>query len=407
LALHGQAKSKSWIKWAMLALKHTWEAWTTPGYVTTQAKLKNSDNLERILKKALKETETGVDSLTEEETQLIHTIRRRTDKLNINNITRTEAYWDLYRRHPEIHWAHLAHMVSRNGGWNMTDLQGEMLPRLLSTAEAEHFFSFLERCNALIFQDAYPQLLLYEESKRRGIPLFHLLSALNISKFMRVMWNRFWQHRQSSEITIALIVNEQNYIEDRVVRNPYFKKTVLGTWEFKAQALLQMNEVFFPYRELGSRDVKLAGQVCYDFNSLEERIDLGKRLYSILFDNSMIFRGVLEWAKNHPHTGSRVDFWPQLFTHDKQKQNKAEIYSQRLSGCELLPQAAKLYSPFLEEAWPNQPIDPPGVQDWFKDEKAAKYLKQLPSHIPFRLTVDYCNTLNTVEAAILLKEKIQ
>lgn len=44
-------------------------------------------------------------------------------------------------------------MVSRNGGWNMTDLKGELLSHLLSESEQNDFFQFLERGNWLIFQD--------------------------------------------------------------------------------------------------------------------------------------------------------------------------------------------------------------------------------------------------------------
>ncbi|MGM0827979.1 MAG: DUF2515 family protein [Bacillota bacterium] len=36
------------------------------------------------------------------------------------------------------------------------------------------FFSFLELCNAAIFQDAYPQLLLYEQWNSTGHSSFHL-----------------------------------------------------------------------------------------------------------------------------------------------------------------------------------------------------------------------------------------
>ena len=50
----------------------------------------------------------------------------------MNNITRTKAYFDIYQKYPEIHWAFLGHMVSRNGGWNMTDLKGDFLTRLLT-----------------------------------------------------------------------------------------------------------------------------------------------------------------------------------------------------------------------------------------------------------------------------------
>lgn len=123
------------------------------------------------------------------------------------------AYFDFYQKHPEIHWAFLGHMVSRNGGWNMTDLKGDLLTRLLTNKERDAYFTFLERGNWLIFQDAYPQFLLYGESLKRNKPLFYLLPALDISSFMESVWNYFWKRRDSYILTIALVINEQNYLE--------------------------------------------------------------------------------------------------------------------------------------------------------------------------------------------------
>ena len=71
-------------------------------------------------------------SLSDKEKQLVATLQAETNRCNLNNVTRTKAYLDFYRRNPEIHWSFLAHMVSRNTGWNMTDLKGTFLPSLLS-----------------------------------------------------------------------------------------------------------------------------------------------------------------------------------------------------------------------------------------------------------------------------------
>nr|WP_191567065.1 DUF2515 family protein [Metabacillus idriensis] len=87
-------------------------------------------------------------------------MRHQTALHNKNNITRTAAYLHFYKKHPEIHWAFLAHMVSRNGGYSMTDLINGMVKHFLSIEEITKTFHFLESANALIFHDAYPQLLL-------------------------------------------------------------------------------------------------------------------------------------------------------------------------------------------------------------------------------------------------------
>lgn len=152
-------------------------------------------------------------NLFPKEEAIIKSIVEQTRLLNKNNITRTNAYLDFYLRHPEIHWAFLGHMVSRNGGWNMTDLKGSLLSKLLTNKEATSFFTFLERGNWLIFQDAYPQFLVYEESKMKGQNLFHLLPHFHVSKFMVAVWNQFWQDKDPYPLAIALIVNEQNYLE--------------------------------------------------------------------------------------------------------------------------------------------------------------------------------------------------
>ncbi len=184
--------------------------------------------------------------------QLLQMIRLKTKQLNVNNVTRTKAYLDFYIFRPEIHWAFLGHMVSRNGGWNMTDLKGEFLSRLMNEQSKQDFFSFLERGNWLIFQDAYPQFLLYEESLFQSRNLFYLLPYLNVSTFMEVIWNHFWEERDSYTLAIALIINEQSYLENRIVQNSLYKKKVFQTFEFVLQDLLSFNQILFPFTDNGN-----------------------------------------------------------------------------------------------------------------------------------------------------------
>src|SRR5690606_10220340 len=74
------------------------------------------------------------------ELELVERLHRETAAANRNNVTRTNAYYELYRQFPELHWAFLAHMVSRNGGWSMTDLKGELLPKIVDAQKAEPLF---------------------------------------------------------------------------------------------------------------------------------------------------------------------------------------------------------------------------------------------------------------------------
>jgi hypothetical protein len=338
--------------------------------------------------------------LTKSDAALLEQIRAMTEEFNINNVTRTKAYLEFYLRCPEIHWAFLGHMVSRNGGWNMTDLKGEFLTRLLSKKERETFFAFLERGNWLIFQDAYPQFLLYEESLKQNKPLFHLLSCLNISTFMETLWHHFWLYQEPVVLTIALIINEQSYLEKRVVQNPLYQKGVLNKFEFILQDLLSFNHILFPF---GKR--KLAGQTLHQFESLNERILLGKRLYTVLFKNRERLIQVLEWAKTHPHTGSRKDYWPHIFNNVNEG-IPGFAYQSRLRDCQLRPRARRIFSPSLENAWKN--VNQPEAEkgDWFENCQVVEYLVEDHEKIDGEIKYEYCKTLERLELAAIAKKAI-
>jgi hypothetical protein len=340
------------------------------------------------------------ENLTVAEKDLLSTVRHVTAGHNLNNVTRTMAYLDFYKRHPEIHWAFLGHMVSRNGGWNMTDLQGEFLTRLLTKKERESFFGFLERGNWLIFQDAYPQFLLYEESNRRNKPLYYLFPYLNISTFMETIWNHFWHRQDLYMLTMALIINEQNYLEKRVIQNSQYKKDVFGKLEFKLQDILSFNQILFPY---GKRN--MAGQTLHQFDSLTERILLGKRLYAVLFKNQDVLKNVREWAFKQPHTGSRKDYWPHLFNNVNEG-IPGFAYQLRLKSCQLRSGARKIYSPTLENAWKN--VSQPDAEqgDWFADPQIADFLLDDDETFNGEIKNEYCKTLERLELASLAKKAI-
>jgi len=331
---------------------------------------------------------------------LIERIRRSTEEYNLNNVKRTKAYLDYYLQHPDIEWAFLGHMVSRNGGYNMTDLKGEFLTRLMAKKDRQLFFHFLERGNWLIFQDVYPQFLLYEESLRQRKPLFYLFGHLNISTFMETIWNQFWQKKDKYVLTIALIINEQCYLEKRVVQNSHYQKEVINKFEFMLQDWLSFNHILFPYGERA-----LAGQTVHQFESLHERILLGKRLYSILFKKKEIFYQIIEWAKDRPHTGSRKDYWPHVFN-SVNEGTPGFPYQLRLKSCQLRPGARKIYSPSLEHAWKNISQMDAEKGDWFKDWHVVNYLTDNDELIDGEIKNEYCKTLERLELAALAKKAI-
>src|SRR5437763_11140503 len=111
-----------------------------------------------------------------EDQKVISQIQIETNRNNIDNISRTAAYFTYFKQHPDIIWSFLASMVSRNGGWNMCDLEGDIFPEMLEPKMRKQLFLTYERANWLIFHDVFPQLLLYQYSTKVNQPMFHLLS---------------------------------------------------------------------------------------------------------------------------------------------------------------------------------------------------------------------------------------
>ncbi|UOQ92694.1 DUF2515 domain-containing protein [Halobacillus shinanisalinarum] len=359
----------------------------------------------KVIKKQLKKAvsqRTVRDDLTPEEENIIQIIRAITRKQNQNNVTRTQAYFDFYQEHPEIHWALLAHLVSRNAGWNMTDLKGEYLPKLLSRKEQTDFFLFLERGNWLIFQDAYPQLLLYEESKKRGRPLFHLLSSMEVSKFMEPFWNQFWTESTKEELTIALIINEQQYIEGRVIQNKQYKDTVLNTIMFRLQDLFEFNHILLPYTDSVQKNTKLIGGTVHHFSSVKDRINLGKRLYSLLFSGQNRLTQTIEWTKSHPHTGSRKDFWPQLFNNVKETA-PGQMHELQSTPCSLKHEAQRIYSPTLSATWKDWNHIDAESGDWYKNKKMIHFVKKPVKNWGGEIQESYCKSIEEMEIAASTK----
>ncbi|GIN61158.1 hypothetical protein J27TS8_11510 [Robertmurraya siralis] len=360
-------------------------------------------SLKRIKKELRAKSKKFPQTPSLNEKKIIEKIQLQTQELNVNNVTRTKAYLDFYLKHPEIHWAFLGHMVSRNGGWNMTDLKGGLLTRLLSRTEALNFFNFLERGNWLIFQDAYPQFLLYEESLRSGKNLFYLLPFFHVSQFMETIWNDFWYYHDPSILTISLVINEQSYLEKRVIHHPTFKKEVFDSLEFMLQDILSMNHILFPFTSSGR--VQLIGETLHHFQSLHERILLGKRLYKILYADQKRLQQVLQWAKQTPHTGSRKDYWPNIFNSIEEVVPGTEL-KRRLKGCQLTPGAYRFYSPYLTVAWKNQTHEAAELGDWYKSWKVVYYLLDDQKTENGEIENDYCKSLERLELAAIAKKAV-
>ncbi|WP_216829300.1 DUF2515 domain-containing protein [Alkalihalobacterium elongatum] len=329
---------------------------------------------------------------------IVNEIKNRTSELNKNNITRTKAYLEFFKKHPEVHWALLAHLVSRNGGWNMTDLKGSLLRNFLSQKQQKDFFMFLERANSLIFHDAYPQLLLYEKGKQLNKNFFHLLPHFNVSLFMQPVWELFISEENSQFLTISLIINEQQYIEKRVIQNTFFQENVLNTLLFQAQEFLQFTQVLFPFHYQND-NIRLAGFSVHHFSDISERIEIGKRLYSILFGIDNLSKDITFFANSIKHTGSRSDFWPHVFS-------KEDIIGRSLSNVICTTKEAGIYSPPLLTAWNNVEHSFLDDSDWYKyNPKILKYFAAITTPTHFDITHEYCLKLQKMQvASTVLKE---
>lgn len=345
--------------------------------------------------------EEAAAPLSPEDQDIVKSIRASVLDANRSNITRTEAYYDCYREFPELHWSFLAHMVSRNAGWNMTDLKGGLLSDVVTDQLREDMYQMLERSNALIFLDAYPQLLLYIHSRRLGRSLFHLLPEFRVSAFMRPFWERFWIERDSALLAVGLIINEQNYIEGRVIQNSYFQKNILRSAVFTLHSRFQMNQIIFPmlvrhpdpavdgvvqnvavspYEEAEESPEKseagpnscrgMVGLILEHFSNLEERIAFGKALYAMLFGYKDVLTGVQAFAAETAHRGSRQEYWPKLFTSDKKAALNSPQESTELLKSEWLPKGKRFYSPPLNEVWHDMAYEPITSYDWFKTKTA-------------------------------------
>ncbi len=341
--------------------------------------------------------------LTDDERGVFERIRKETEKLNRNNITRTMAYFHLYQRTPEMEWALLAHLVSRNAGWNMSDLKGEWISRLLPSQVAQDYFRFMERANWLIFQDAYPQLLLYEHSKEKHQNFFHLLPFFYVSSFMQVIWNDYWENPNREQLAISLVINEQYYIEQRVIDQESYSAPVIRDIKFHLEDWLDLNMILFPFQQ-GEDERVLYGKQVDSFPDLQSRIELGKTLYSLLFSPS-ILPGVLHWCNQSPHTGSRQDYWANFFS-PYASENLKQIYRPRFHHGRREKGEPFVYSPFLIDVWPDQKHEKALIKDWFQDPKVVDLLHFKKADLS-DVQEEYSQLIDKLEALVQAKQMVE
>ncbi len=327
--------------------------------------------------------------------ELIQKIKDETKSQNRNNITRTAAYLTYFKKHPEIEWSFLAHMVSRNAGYFMTDLKGEFLPHILDEKFAENLYTMLEKGNSMIFEDAYPQLLLYEESKKKGVSLFHLCHFFNVSPFMEGVWELFFQGDQSPLLPIAQIINEQSHIEIHIVQSEEYQQ-LLKKLTYRIQEWLQLSQILFPVLPFKNS----VGKNMYNFENLKSRIELGQNLFSLLL-NPKHFHNSYKFALKTPHTGSRTDYDSNVFTSLNDSINK-KYPNEKLSFFKTKTNQ-KIYSPFLSNVWKQNYNGPYYSSNWFSEQDFTIEKIRLTKQYSVPIWMSYWSGLHKLESAFLLK----
>lgn len=261
---------------------------------------------------------------------LVFYIRKETEKHNKHNVSRTKAYQDYYTRNREITWAYLASMVSRNAGWSMSDLWSIPYRKLLTKEKANHIFTTYERANWMIFSDAYPQLVIYEWSKKMKKPLFHLLKQFHVSEWMIQEWYHFWQNSDKKRLLYALIINEQHLIQQPVIESVFFKNNIFRSLDYIIQEKLHFSFVLFP-----TTNGELYGRTIKHFSKVEKRIELGIHLAWVLLD-SPVKSKIHDFFNMVAFSGSRKDYqqfslekfydtpfllevYPFIYQHDEQR----------------------------------------------------------------------------------------
>lgn len=199
-------------------------------------------------------------------------------------------------------------------------------------------------------------------------------------------------------MTIALIINEQNHLEQTLMKQPTIHKEVLGKLEFALQDVLSMNQILFPYFE-NEMKITFAGKTIHQFEQVDSRISIGKDLYSFLF-NSGSLKNVEHWAYLTPHTGSRKDYWPHLFN-NVDEEVPGKIYKVRLKKCNLIPGSPHFYSPSLLNVWKNISHQVPQPAEWYKDSTIVDDMLPSNNHYIQNIEADYCHTLEKLEIACM------
>lgn len=220
------------------------------------------------------------------------------DERNRDNVSRTASYLELYawtRDHGrELPWVLMAHLVSRNAGYQMSEIARHLARPGIEPYQAEALrwlFVLLERGNFLIFWDAWWHVL-HALAGRAGA-----LSAPRTPRFMIDAWARHAAAPDERTLVLDLVTNEQNLIERRAVHHPDLAQGRLAIDLLEASG--RERPLHFPAAD--APPITVGG-----FRVLERRIAAGTRIFDEVVADGARRDAMFAWALAHPHTGSRA-----------------------------------------------------------------------------------------------------
>jgi hypothetical protein len=223
------------------------------------------------------------------------------DERNADNVSRTDSYLELYAwtaaEGRELPWLLMAHLVSRNAGYLMSDLARSIDkpgrdPAL--RAAMESLMALLERANFLIFQDAWHHVV-HHLMGRTGE-----LTSPRTPRFMIDAWHRHERAGTAADersLVLDLVHNEQHLIERRAVHRAELAPG-LRLLEFVERSGRE-KPIHFPLD--GAPAITVGG-----FARVERRIATGARIFDDVIADRARRAALVDWAQAHPHTGSRA-----------------------------------------------------------------------------------------------------
>ena len=215
---------------------------------------------------------------------------------NQDNVSRTAAYLELYShlrdRGVDLPWVLMAHLVSRNAGYLMSDLARQRATLPAITGAIDRLFLLLERANWLIFHDAWWHLghhLLGRTAE---------LTGPRTPRFMIEAWRRHEADPTDERgLVLDLVHNEQHLIEHRAVHHPHLAE---------GARLLAMIEASGREKPLQFPIPDAPAITVGGFADVARRIDTGRRIYDEVLADRGRRDALHAWARAHPHTGSRA-----------------------------------------------------------------------------------------------------